>query len=457
MILQFLQKPFMMHHMEMLQSAMDKEIQLQQQGDAGALDRSNKTGVAVTDLQNAQQKLASAQARVQSQPEKDPMFIPRDAVTSATQSTLQNYVKNSRSDLISYDAFSANSQVPFTAAVLRKGGDAILDLFSHFGPIDIGWVSCRVAEAVCKADGGPRPFNKGPAPVNPIGNKARIVLLADWGTGVPRAQDVATSARRFIDEAAGQGRDVHVVHLGDVYYSGYKFEYDQHFLQYWPVHAGEGDKFPSYCLNGNHDMYSGGHDYFDYLLAEPRFRRQQQCSFFGLENDFWQILALDTSYVDGTVVDPQPQWVLDKRSGALNKKGILLSHHQPFSAFEPAPAGVLRDLKSVIDQNLILAWWWGHEHRCVFYEPRPEVRFGRCIGYGGVPIVAETQLNPPGVTYQFQDFVARTTPPFGRFGFAVMDFNQDQLHVQYLGENGVPHQEEDIVTAVAAGSSVGNG
>jgi hypothetical protein len=274
-----------------------------------------------------------------------------------------------------------------------------------------------------------------------------VVLLADWGTGVPRAQDVANSARRFVEEADRLGRDVHVIHLGDVYYSGYKFEYDAHFLKYWPVHPGEADKFPSYCLNGNHDMYSGGHDYFDYLLAEPRFRRQQQCSFFGLQNDFWQILALDTAYVDAQLRDPQPQWVSDTRNGAPHKKGILLTHHQPFSSFENIPGDILKALSPVLEKELILAWWWGHEHRCVLYEPRADVRYGRCIGYGGVPIVADNKPNPPGVIYRYRDFVPGISPPFARFGFAVMDFNHDQLHVRYLRENGVPHREEDILAS----------
>jgi hypothetical protein len=197
-------------------------------------------------------------------------------------------------------------------------------------------------------------------------------------------------------------------------------------------------------------MYSGGFDYFNYLLAEPRFRRQQQCSFFGLENDFWQILGLDTAYVDGALEAPQPDWVLKTRTSATHKKGILLTHHQPFSAFEIAPPNVLPPLKPVLDQNLILAWWWGHEHRCALYDPRDGVRYGRCIGYGGVPIVAETQANPPGVIYQYQDFVAGSNPHFARFGFAVLDFNQDQLRVQYLGENGAPHWQEDIVAVVGA-------
>ncbi len=234
---------------------------------------------------------------------------------------------------------------------------------AHFGPYDAGWVSCKFAQALRKLE-GPRPFNAGPAPLNSISNTARIVLLSDWGTGVPRAQDVAESARRFVEEGVQQGRDVHVVHLGDTYYAGYKFEYEERFLQYWPVNKDEADRIPSYAIPGNHDMYSGGHDYYDFLLADPRFRRQKQCSFFGLENAYWQILALDTAYTEGTLHDPQLQWILQKRTGAPYKAGILFSHHQPFSPFRESYGQLLEQLKPVTEQKLITGWWWGHEHRC---------------------------------------------------------------------------------------------
>lgn len=454
MILQFLQKQFLLHHMKALQGAIDQEIELQQKADAAALSRREKTGVGVEDLRFAKDKLAASEQCVESEPQRDAVYMPRDAVASQTQSILQYYVRQKRSDLIAEQPAAAGTVVPFTTSVLRAGGNAIVDLFTHFGPNDPGWVSCLLAQAICACEGGPHPFNNGPAPVNMIGNKARVVLLADWGTGVPRARDVAVSARRLVEEADRQRRDVHVVHLGDVYYSGFTWEYDHHFLQYWPVMRSEAGKFGSYSLNGNHDMYSGGFDYFDYLLAEPRFARQKQCSFFSLENDFWQILALDTAYVDGTVYGPQPQWVANMRNAGRNKKGILLSHHQPFSAFEHAPPQILPALKPVLDQNQILAWWWGHEHRCTFYAPQNGVPYGRCIGYGGVPILAESPTNPPGVTYQYQDFVAGSKPPFARFGFAVMDFNNDMLHVRYLGENGIPHQQEDIVAVATAARSI---
>jgi hypothetical protein len=246
---------------------------------------------------------------------------------------------------------------------------------------------------------------------------------------------------------------VHVIHLGDVYYAGYRSEYDEHFLQYWPVQKGEGDKFGSYNMNGNHDMYSGGFDYFDYLLADARFRRQNQCSFFGLQNDFWQILALDTAYEDGVLYGEQAAWVAQTRNAAPQKKGILLSHHQPFSAFETAFPKLLDQLKPVLDANQILAWWWGHEHRCAFYKPQHGVTYGRCIGNGGVPVLGCRANTPDAVSFVYDECVPGTNPPFARFGFVVMDFNENALHVRYLGENGMPYKDENIVAAAAAGQT----
>jgi hypothetical protein len=50
------------------------------------------------------------------------------------------------------------------------------------------------------------------------------------------------------------------------------------------VRADETGAFGSWSLNGNHDVYSGGHAYFDVLLRDPRVARQEQSSFFSFVN-----------------------------------------------------------------------------------------------------------------------------------------------------------------------------
>lgn len=54
----------------------------------------------------------------------------------------------------------------------------------------------------------------------------RIILVGDWCTGEGVALRVAAQMRNQID-AAGH-RDVHVVHLGDVYYAGTRWEAHHH-------------------------------------------------------------------------------------------------------------------------------------------------------------------------------------------------------------------------------------
>jgi hypothetical protein len=274
----------------------------------------------------------------------------------------------------------------------------------------------------------------------------RLILLADWGTGVPRARKVAEAARAYLDEAAGAGVEVHVIHLGDVYYSGWAEEYDRHFLPFWPVKPEEASVHGSWCLNGNHDMYSGGFGYFDHLLKDPRFAPQRQSSYFSLENDFWQILALDSAYEEFDLAGDQASWVERVRTAASRKKGFLLSHHQPFSDYEPPPphAKLLPLIQPVLDRHLITAWLWGHEHRCAFYRPLHNLPFGRCIGHGGVPVLAPTNPLPANVTYEFGDWVVGTEPRFARFGFVVMDCVNDSMHVRYVNEDGTPHNLEDL-------------
>ena len=92
-----------------------------------------------------------------------------------------------------------------------------------------------------------------------------------------------------VADALRNGREAHVIHLGDVYYSGLPVEVQRHVLEPWPVTAAQAKAgVTSWSLNGNHDMYSGGYGYYDTLLADPRFAAQHSAdgastSFFRLD------------------------------------------------------------------------------------------------------------------------------------------------------------------------------
>ena len=93
------------------------------------------------------------------------------------------------------------------------------------------------------------------------------------------------------------------IHLGDIYYAGQRNETEA-FLKLWPMtdpatHLISQDS--SFAMNGNHEMYSGGRPYFGVLLTAFG----QKASYFGLRTSHWQLLAVDTAYVDHRMLSRQ--------------------------------------------------------------------------------------------------------------------------------------------------------
>jgi len=212
-------------------------------------------------------------------PLDDFVFMSRDPIVSIAQSALEYYFRNpeSKDRLVQQDMpddrrRSATEVPVITDARLpgggprRSSGRRLLDQFSITDP---RWVSSLVAMGVRKLRGR-HAFNPTKPESVQISDQARVILVGDWGSGIPRARLVGQAMRKAVEEAAGENREVQVIHLGDVYYAGWEYEYRDRFLPYWPVKAEEADKIGSWCLNGNHDMYSGGHAYFEYLLKDPR-------------------------------------------------------------------------------------------------------------------------------------------------------------------------------------------
>ena len=277
----------------------------------------------------------------------------------------------------------------------------------------------------------------------------RILIVGDWGSGIERAQKLAQQMRMRIEEVLGS-REVHVVHLGDVYYSGWKREYEKRFLPFWPVRPGEDDRIFSWCLNGNHDMYSGGQGYFDFLLNDARFKRQAGASFFCLENRNWKIFGLDSAHEDGGLREPQAEWI--KARLDPNKKVMLLTHHQPFSAYEEPAKEMCRKLRSVVAAaGKVNSWFWGHEHRFMLFSEYQGVQFGRLIGHGGVPVYMTHRVGDPypapGI-YEDRRFLPRLLglEHWAYFGFAVLDFERGKIEVRYFDEEGNPsHPKTDTI------------
>ena len=252
--------------------------------------------------------------------------------------------------------------------------------------------------------------------------------------------------RAAISDGLSRGRQIHVIHLGDVYYSGWPREYRKRFLPYWPVKPNESKEVYSWSINGNHDMYSGGYGYFNTLLADPRFAAQQRSSWFRIENDHWRIVGLDTAWDEQGIHDPRTQRGLrDPQAATLqewaaddDKPFMLLSHHQPFSSYQTPGTYLCTKLQPLLDTGRIRAWFWGHEHKCVVHKPYAGVEYGRCVGHGGVPVhaVGQPKHAQPQVDWVEQGAVNWLFRRWAVFGFAVADFEGPDVVVSYFNEYG---------------------
>jgi hypothetical protein len=332
------------------------------------------------------------------------------------------------------------------------------------------WLTIGLAEAWRRSEEllfGRVRFNDRAASAQ-LGERARLFVLGDWGTGTERAADVAAAIHKKLSEPESQRCDCHVIHLGDTYVAGWIWEQYFHVVQLWPVHSGL--RATSWALAGNHDYYSGPYGYF-WLLGRHPFRHQRgngsPTSIFELSNDRWCVLGLDSSWVDHDLPATELQWLrsmLD-RAAAAGQRVILMSHHQPWSAFGDGPNPPLwkrllaawrwikrlfsrssdetplwEKVKPLIASRPVAAWFWGHEHRLALYEPTAEIERPRLLGNGGVPSLvtdAKYRVKPDLIQFDYEDPFA-ADPQWCRFAFAIVDLEADRLTETYFDEGGNP-------------------
>jgi hypothetical protein len=385
----------------------------------------------------------------------DAPYLSRAPLVSMMQSQIEE-------KLNAAGAAEARRPVSLWSKIVR-----IVRLLLHLSPgsftqNDPDWFADIARGILERLADGNAPFNPVPAEYDDVADDARLVVVGDWGTGLPRAIDVAAHMRQAIDAALAEGRQVHVIHLGDVYYSGFESEDKRRFLDPWPVtQAQAGQGVTSWSLNGNHDMYSGGFGYFGTLLGDRRFRAQRSpdgkaTSFFRLRSPSWDLIGLDTAWdtdvtSDGQIAvlqDPQAKYVADVAAGS-QRKLVLFSHHQLVSFYDQGDLGptLPGKLAPVLDGNRVTAWWWGHEHRAITYGESAGVRYPRCLGNGGVPIQpdhAPPANSDPAVTWRSTRTVREHGQRWNRFGFAVLDLHPDHIDAAYIDDDGYTAHTETV-------------
>jgi hypothetical protein len=292
------------------------------------------------------------------------------------------------------------------------------------------WVNRRddgMAELAARVPSGPLSITK---------DTVRIGIVGDAGyRGVPQ-QNVIFMMREVHER---KPFDL-IIHLGDTYFSAGEAEVLRHLLV--PFNVFEA---PFFTLCGNHDLYHGTSGY----LAALKILKQPG-RYFLINTPHWRIAALDTSFGsarvlrnDGCLDKAQIEWLQDllvKRSG---KDLILLSHHFIISGWDE-PAQSLSSQLGRFVRDRVFAWYWGHEHRCAYYDRGAWGFYGASVGNGAF-LEPWTPPTRPDVPVAWYDGAKRCScsgirkNTYWPHGFMQIELSKAKLKETYYLEGGYSH------------------
>jgi len=312
-----------------------------------------------------------------------------------------------------------------TLALVQSAMEEELDRGPHrrFFPRDPKWLSVLYQRLRSRAR-GKAPFLQHEHAADfqfDLPARCRVALVSDWGTGNGHAIAVARQiAERQPD---------HVIHIGDVYYSGTPREMQKNFLSVWAAHGPRDARY--WALNANHEMYSGGYGYFQHVL--PAFG--QPASYFNLQNAHWRLIGLDSGYVNHNLNAPQIEWLGDQFGGTA--KTILMTHHHLFSPFRKRGDVLEERLDPFLADGRFFGWFWGHDHHLIEYTDYRGVKC-RCIGHGSIPYVPpdRRRVRHEVDIVRMETRPTPVSPSRGMHGFALLTFEGPALHVEYVDEDG---------------------
>ncbi len=347
--------------------------------------------------------------------------------------------------------------------LFKRVWHAVKQFFVHFTGRKVASVAEIVEGMLQRLVEGTHEFNRVPAECR-IDDRARLIVVGDWGSGNQPARELAALMAEEVKAGVDDGREVHVIHLGDVYFAGQADEYRRQVLAdgWWPVTTAQAKAgVGSWSLAGNHDLYGGARPYFKVLLGDPRFRLQQSndkpTSWFRLTTSSWDIIGLDTSWNDdpfergqtGLLEEPQAEQLAAWIAEDAAKSRLVLTHHQYLTLYDHRLSDLRArgtvppmhgKLDAIVKSGAITAWMWGHEHRCMAFED-PHVPYPRCLGHGGQllkPMPPGTTPELPGTWLETSSFPLDGAA-WGSLGFAVLDLDGPVISVRYrLGNSAEP-------------------
>ncbi len=313
--------------------------------------------------------------------------------------------------------------------------------FAQYDQEDVRWAKALFEYAIhFKAEFPVCPVIAESGLLHPISAASVLALAGDWGTH--------NTSSANIGKAITHLRPTHTVHLGDVYYAGTEDE-ERPFVLAWP-----GGSAGTFTLNSNHEMYSGGANYFGTALQSDKFDHQTY-SYFALSSPDWLFIGLDSAYnAKGAGLtpydvghlpqaDPQVAWLKRLLASPAaqcprggRKKWCLLTHHQGVE-INGTNTGLYNDVLAAVGMVPDL-WYWGHIHGAAVYSARqtPTGSFrGRLLGHGGIPYISDFPTSNDGAAgVQWAERSAGNAP--GVNGFAVLRLAGAQITEEYYDESG---------------------
>jgi hypothetical protein len=148
-------------------------------------------------------------------------------------------------------------------------------------------------------------------------------------------------------------------------------------------------------------------------------------------------------------------------SGGANISIELHLQELPFAHLRP------RDGYKFLAQKKITMWYWGHEHRCVLYDPHPKYGLlARCIGHGGMPQRRGEERNAPAEEQKGEaiwrrlperelgipsalvldgrnEFIKGKEDTYSPHGYVTLEFNGAHLHESVFLPDGTLVKEAD--------------
>jgi hypothetical protein len=348
-------------------------------------------------------------------------------------------------------------------ALAQAVGFSELAGFGKYETGDRGWITCLLNyyKYLHNKATFPSPSQPGNGMVQLIPEPAegiKIGVVGDWGTGTwDNSGRIDNVAERVIT-AVNNHSPNYAIHLGDVYYSGDADQETNNFLNLWKTHISQ--SCVSYALNSNHEMYNGGHGYYETLLKDDRFNHQG-AGYFGLTNSRWLIIGLDTAYYstshlyqEGAIRDPsdpksmaQANWLSNVLNNNPGKRVIIMTHHDGFSisgdskvTFKP----LYREIAALMQGVSEWWWYWGHLHTAIVYSTVSPFHnssvHSRCVGHGAIPYMPFTKRLGKEVTwteYGLANDPTDTGAERGRApnGFALLTLTGPNLKEEFYDEN----------------------